>query len=118
MSHCVEPKLLSTQNKPESYMCVSCAWAKPSKTHPPEFCKNGPKATAWEVTSRRADRVFFDECRFAFNQGLPHFNLIGIIRALRSSCPALPYIARGQRSARSKNARTMHACLRIHMLQH
>jgi hypothetical protein len=38
-------------------------------------------------------------CRFAFNRGLPHFvwrsaNLIGIIRALRSSGPALPYIAR------------------------
>lgn len=40
-----------------------------------------------------------DYCRFAFNQGLPHFvwssaNLIGIIRDLRSSGPALPYIAR------------------------
>jgi transposase len=38
-------------------------------------------------------------CRFAVNRGLPQFvwrsiNLIGIIRALRSSGPALPYIAR------------------------
>jgi molybdopterin-dependent oxidoreductase alpha subunit len=55
------PKLLSTQNKPEGYMCVSCAWAKPAKTHPLEFCENGAKATAWEVTSRRADRAFFDK---------------------------------------------------------
>lgn len=55
------PKLLSTQNKPEGYMCVSCAWAKPAKTHPLEFCENGAKATAWEVTSRRADRTFFDK---------------------------------------------------------
>ena len=54
-----EPKLLSTQNKPEGFMCVSCAWAKPAKTHPLEFCENGAKATAWETTSRRADPAFF-----------------------------------------------------------
>ncbi|CAN7673916.1 FdhF/YdeP family oxidoreductase [Rhizobium sp. LjRoot98] len=53
-------RLLRHQNKPEGYMCVSCAWAKPAKTHPLEFCENGAKATAWEVTSRRADRAFFD----------------------------------------------------------
>jgi hypothetical protein len=40
-----------------------------------------------------------DWCRFALNPGLPRFvwrsvNLIGIIRALRSSGPALPHIAR------------------------
>ncbi|CUX67858.1 putative formate dehydrogenase (C-terminal), related to acid resistance with formate dehydrogenase/DMSO reductase, domains 1-3 and ADC-like domain [Agrobacterium tumefaciens str. Kerr 14] len=52
--------LLRHQNKPEGYMCVSCAWAKPAKAHPLEFCENGAKATAWEVTSRRADRVFFE----------------------------------------------------------
>jgi molybdopterin-dependent oxidoreductase alpha subunit len=51
--------LLREQNKPEGYMCVSCAWAKPAKTHPLEFCENGAKATAWEVTNRRADRAFF-----------------------------------------------------------
>lgn len=52
--------LLARQNKPDGYMCVSCAWAKPAKTHPLEFCENGAKATAWEVTHRRADRAFFD----------------------------------------------------------
>ncbi|MBB3309603.1 molybdopterin-dependent oxidoreductase alpha subunit [Rhizobium sp. BK196] len=51
--------LLSHQNKPDGYMCVSCAWAKPAKPHPLEFCENGAKATAWETTSRRADRAFF-----------------------------------------------------------
>lgn len=51
--------LLRQQNKPDGYMCVSCAWAKPAKTHPLEFCENGAKATAWEVTSRRADEAFF-----------------------------------------------------------
>jgi molybdopterin-dependent oxidoreductase alpha subunit len=54
------PGLLSEQNKPEGFMCVSCAWAKPAKTHPLEFCENGAKATAWEITSRRADQAFFD----------------------------------------------------------
>ncbi|RVD59003.1 MAG: formate dehydrogenase [Mesorhizobium sp.] len=55
------PKLLAVQNKPEGYMCVSCAWAKPAKTHPLEFCENGAKATAWEVTSRRAGPDFFEK---------------------------------------------------------
>ena len=51
--------ILAEQNKPEGYMCVSCAWAKPAKPHPLEFCENGAKATAWEITTRRADRAFF-----------------------------------------------------------
>lgn len=55
------PPLLAQQNKPEGYMCVSCAWAKPAKPHPLEFCENGAKATAWEITTRRADRKFFDK---------------------------------------------------------
>jgi len=54
------PSILAHQNKPDGYMCVSCAWAKPAKTHPLEFCENGAKATAWEITNRRADRAFFD----------------------------------------------------------
>ncbi|MBX5241115.1 FdhF/YdeP family oxidoreductase [Rhizobium sp. NLR22b] len=53
------PSLLSHHNKPDGYMCVSCAWAKPAKPHAMEFCESGAKATAWEVTSRRADRAFF-----------------------------------------------------------
>ena len=53
--------VLAEQNKPEGYMCVSCAWAKPAKPHPLEFCENGAKATAWEITPRRADRAFFDK---------------------------------------------------------
>jgi molybdopterin-dependent oxidoreductase alpha subunit len=53
--------LLAHQNKPDGYMCVSCAWAKPAKPHPLEFCENGAKATAWETTHRRADRAFFSQ---------------------------------------------------------
>jgi len=53
--------VLMQQNKPDGYMCVSCAWAKPSQPHPFEYCENGAKATAWEITSRRTDAAFFAE---------------------------------------------------------
>ena len=53
--------LLRRQNKPGGFMCVSCAWTKPAKPHPFEFCENGAKATLWEQTSRRADPDFFAE---------------------------------------------------------
>ena len=51
--------VLNGQNKPEGYMCVSCAWAKPAKPHPFEYCENGAKATAWEITAGRTDPAFF-----------------------------------------------------------
>src|ERR1700712_5823559 len=50
---------LVRQNKPEGFQCVSCAWAKPAKPHPAEFCENGAKATAWEITAKRTDQAFF-----------------------------------------------------------
>jgi molybdopterin-dependent oxidoreductase alpha subunit len=50
---------LTRQNKPGGFGCVSCAWAKPGKTHPLEFCENGAKATAWELTSNRTSPEFF-----------------------------------------------------------
>lgn len=53
--------VMAEQNKAEGYMCVSCAWAKPAKPHPFEYCENGAKATAWEITNRRADLAFFAE---------------------------------------------------------
>jgi molybdopterin-dependent oxidoreductase alpha subunit len=53
--------VLWKQNKPKGFMCVSCAWAKPRDHHPFEFCENGAKATAWEITSERIDRDFFDK---------------------------------------------------------
>jgi molybdopterin-dependent oxidoreductase alpha subunit len=46
-------------NKPEGVMCVSCAWGKPAKPHIEEFCENGAKATAWELTSFRTTPDFF-----------------------------------------------------------
>ncbi len=51
--------MLVKQNKPDGYMCTSCAWAKPAKPLAFEYCENGAKATAWEQTRRRATRDFF-----------------------------------------------------------
>jgi molybdopterin-dependent oxidoreductase alpha subunit len=47
------------QNKSDGFACVSCAWAKPKKPHAAEFCENGAKATAWELTSKRMPAGFF-----------------------------------------------------------
>jgi len=57
------PDVLDTlrrQNKPEGFMCVSCAWGKPDKPHIAEFCENGAKATAWELTRERVTPAFFE----------------------------------------------------------
>ena len=50
---------LQRQNKPGGFVCVSCAWGRPTETHIFEFCENGAKATIWEMTSRRATPDFF-----------------------------------------------------------
>ncbi len=50
---------LTRQNKPEGFACVSCAWPKPADHHPAEFCEEGAKATAWELTSLRTTPDFF-----------------------------------------------------------
>jgi molybdopterin-dependent oxidoreductase alpha subunit len=54
-------KLLSKQNKPDGFACVSCSWAKPAHPHPAEFCEHGAKATAWELTTDRCTPGFFAE---------------------------------------------------------
>ena len=56
------PRALDTlahQNKTGGVACVSCAWAKPAHSHIAEFCENGAKATAWELTPKRVDADFF-----------------------------------------------------------
>ena len=50
---------LQRQNKTDGHMCTSCAWAKPAKPHPFEFCENGAKATMWDLTSKRCTPEFF-----------------------------------------------------------
>lgn len=52
---------LARQNKPDGFMCVSCAWPKPADHHPAEFCEEGAKATAWELTSLRTTPDFFQQ---------------------------------------------------------
>lgn len=52
-------RALPRQNKPEGFACVSCSWAKPADPHAMEFCENGAKATAWELTAKRAAPDFF-----------------------------------------------------------
>jgi len=54
-------RALLQQNKAKGFMCVSCGWAKPAKPHPAEFCENGAKATAWEITAKRTDQAFFEK---------------------------------------------------------
>ena len=50
---------LTRQNKPDGFACVSCAWPKPADHHPVEFCEEGAKATAWELTAHRTTLEFF-----------------------------------------------------------
>ena len=52
---------LPHQNKTGGFMCVSCAWAKPAEPHPAEFCENGAKASAWELTNKTVGPEFFAE---------------------------------------------------------
>src|SRR3954466_8006102 len=54
-------EILLKQNKPDGYMCVSCSWAKPAEPRPFEFCENGAKATAWEITTKKTPPEFFSE---------------------------------------------------------
>ncbi|MCP3442281.1 FdhF/YdeP family oxidoreductase [Bradyrhizobium sp. CCGUVB14] len=54
-------EILLKQNKADGFMCVSCSWAKPAHPHPFEFCENGAKATAWEITGKTVTPEFFAE---------------------------------------------------------
>ena len=63
------------QNKPDGFMCVSCAWGKPAAPHPLEVCENGVKATAWEITGHRVDRAFFAKHTLAELETWPDHDL-------------------------------------------
>ncbi|HEV2673319.1 MAG TPA: FdhF/YdeP family oxidoreductase [Aliidongia sp.] len=67
--------VLARQNKPDGFACVSCAWAKPAEPHPFEFCENGAKATAWEITTRRAEPSFFAAHTLAELESWPDHDL-------------------------------------------
>jgi molybdopterin-dependent oxidoreductase alpha subunit len=74
----ISPDLLDAlrrQNKPEGVMCVSCAWGKPAKPHIAEFCENGAKATAWELTSLRVTPDFFQKHTVTELESWPDYDL-------------------------------------------
>jgi hypothetical protein len=50
---------LLKQNKADGFICISCAWAKPTDPRVFECCENGAKATTWEITNKRATPKFF-----------------------------------------------------------
>ncbi len=52
---------LLRMNQPEGFDCPGCAWPDPKHTSSFEFCENGAKAIAWEVTTRRCTPEFLAE---------------------------------------------------------
>jgi molybdopterin-dependent oxidoreductase alpha subunit len=66
---------LARQNKPDGFMCVGCAWSKPADHHPAEFCEEGAKATAWELTSYRTTPEFFAEHTLTELRGWKDYDL-------------------------------------------
>ena len=50
---------LLQQNKPSGFACVSCSYAKSGHRKVFDFCDNGAKATAWEITTKRTGPDFF-----------------------------------------------------------
>lgn len=66
---------LLRQNKHDGFMCVSCAWGKPANPNPAEFCENGAKATAWDLTRHRCPPEFFAQHTLSELRGWPDFAL-------------------------------------------
>jgi molybdopterin-dependent oxidoreductase alpha subunit len=66
---------LLRQNKQDGFMCVSCAWGKPVDSHPAEFCENGAKATAWDLTRHRCTPEFFAKHTLTELRTWPDFDL-------------------------------------------
>ncbi len=66
---------LIRQNKPDGFACVSCAWPKPADHHPFEFCEEGAKATAWELTKHRTTPEFFQRHTLAELRGWTDYEL-------------------------------------------
>lgn len=50
---------LARMNQPGGFDCPGCGWADPRHTSPFEYCENGGKAVAWEMTARRCTPDFF-----------------------------------------------------------
>lgn len=54
-----DTRALRRVNQPEGFDCPGCAWPDPKSTSSFEFCENGAKAVAWEVTAKRVTPDFF-----------------------------------------------------------
>ncbi|HEY4114392.1 MAG TPA: FdhF/YdeP family oxidoreductase, partial [Rhizomicrobium sp.] len=52
-------KALLSMNQPHGFDCPGCAWPDPRHTSSFEFCENGAKAVAFELTKRQVTREFF-----------------------------------------------------------
>jgi molybdopterin-dependent oxidoreductase alpha subunit len=52
-------KALLSMNQPDGFDCPGCAWPDPRHTSSFEFCENGAKAVAFELTKHRVTREFF-----------------------------------------------------------
>jgi formate dehydrogenase major subunit len=54
-------KALLSMNQPHGFDCPGCAWPDPKHTSSFEFCENGAKAVAFELTKRKVTPAFFAE---------------------------------------------------------
>jgi molybdopterin-dependent oxidoreductase alpha subunit len=52
-------RALLSMNQPDGFDCPGCAWPDPKHTSSFEFCENGAKAVAFELTNRRVTPDFF-----------------------------------------------------------
>jgi formate dehydrogenase major subunit len=52
-------RALLSINQPDGFDCPGCAWPDPKHTSSFEFCENGAKAVAFELTKHRVTREFF-----------------------------------------------------------
>jgi anaerobic selenocysteine-containing dehydrogenase len=52
-------KTLLHMNQPKGFHCSGCAWSDLKHTSSSDFCENGAKAVAWDVTANRYTPEFF-----------------------------------------------------------
>ena len=52
-------RALLAMNQPHGFDCPGCAWPDPRHASSFDFCENGAKAVAFELTKRRVTREFF-----------------------------------------------------------
>ena len=66
---------LARMNQPGGFDCPGCGWADPKHTSPFEYCENGGKAVAWEMTARRCTPDFFEAHTVSELSGLGDYEL-------------------------------------------